>query len=97
MGDQAEALNCPIHVISSIETGNTPLPSDYLNRLKQWLQLNDGEHTDLLKRAPGIVVDFRPRNSTSNRSTNMRLFRKVRPECRPDKSETLEKNYWSRP
>jgi hypothetical protein len=77
MGDQAEALSCPIHVISSIETGNTPLPSGYLNSLKEWLQLNDREHADLLKRAPGIVVDFRPRNSTSNRSTNMRLFRKV--------------------
>ena len=77
MGDQAEALNCPIHLISSIETGNSPLPPDYLNRFKQWLQLSESEHADLLKRAPGIVLNFCNRGSKSNRSTSMRLFRKV--------------------
>jgi hypothetical protein len=77
MGDQAEALNCSIHLISSIETGSAVLPADYLIRLRQWLQLSEIEHADLLKRAPSIVLAFPARGSRSNSSTNMRLFRKV--------------------
>jgi hypothetical protein len=77
MGDQAEALNCPIHLISSIETGSAVLPPDYLNRLKQWLHLSEVEQADLLKRAPGVVLNFSQRGAKSNKSTNMRLFRKV--------------------
>ncbi len=77
MGDQAQALDCEVHYISAIETGKIAPPTEYLEKLRGWLKLNDGQYEVLLKRTKFSVVDIGHHFSTSNHSTSMRLFRKI--------------------
>lgn len=77
MGDQARALGCNAYEISSIETGQTEPTAEYLKKLSDWLDLDDAQYKALLKRSENNVIDMRQRFSTSNKSTSMRLFRKI--------------------
>jgi hypothetical protein len=75
MGDQADAFACPIHAISSIETGREQPSDEYMRRFSTWLHLTDQEHEDLVRRIRSNVVKF-PKLATTN-SPSMRLFRKI--------------------
>lgn len=77
MGAQAEALGCAVYEISSIETGRIAPSTEYLAKLGKWLNLNDRQYDELVKRARSNVIDFRTRGSFSNNSSSMRLFRRI--------------------
>jgi transcriptional regulator with XRE-family HTH domain len=78
LGDQAEALGCEPSEISSIEMGVSPLPANYSQRLVDWLNLNESEQRDLLKKVETNVVAFPRRTSTGgDKTSSMRLFRKI--------------------
>jgi hypothetical protein len=77
MGDQAEALACEVHYISSIETGKVAPPPRYIEGLKSWLNLDHHEYLELMKRGQGNVIPFPARHMGGNNSTSMRLFRKI--------------------
>jgi hypothetical protein len=77
MGDQADALRTEPHEISAIETGKAPLPPGYSQKLINWLQLSEQEQRELLRKIESNVVAF-PRNTTGgDRTSAMRLFRKI--------------------
>jgi transcriptional regulator with XRE-family HTH domain len=77
IGDQADAFGAEPHEISAIETGRSPLSSQYSQKLVDWLRLNDQEKMELLKKVENNVVAF-PRNTASGDKTSaMRLFRKI--------------------
>jgi transcriptional regulator with XRE-family HTH domain len=77
MGDQARALQCEVHYISSIETGTLAPPEDYIEKFRAWLGISDAEYALLLKRGKSNVVGFDVTFSTRNNSRSMRLFRKI--------------------
>jgi hypothetical protein len=77
MGAQAEALGFEVSHISSIETGRIAPPAGYATRLAKWLNLDQRQFDELVKRTPGNVIPFRNRGSVSNNSSSMRLFRRV--------------------
>jgi transcriptional regulator with XRE-family HTH domain len=76
MGDQAAAMSCPVHYISSVETGKIDPTVEYIETFCRWLELDDAQRETLRKRNLSSVVNLR-RFSKSNQSTSMRLFRKV--------------------
>jgi hypothetical protein len=77
IGDQADALGCDPHEISGIETGKCPLPPHYSQKFTDWLNLEERERRELLKRVESNVVAF-PRHATGGDKTGaMRLFRKI--------------------
>lgn len=77
MADQAIALHCSVHFISAIETGKITACNDYVNKLANWLHLNEKEYNSLKKRSKASVINLQEQFSKSNQSTSMRLFRKV--------------------
>jgi transcriptional regulator with XRE-family HTH domain len=77
MGDQADYFGCPIHLISAIEVGKEAPPHAYLEKFSQWLNLNEEQNRELVKRAPTNIIQFPTRGSVSNNSRSMRLFRKI--------------------
>jgi hypothetical protein len=77
MGDQANAFACPVHVISSIETGKVAPSEPYVEQFRTWLGLTDAQYSDLIKRTRSNVIELRRRRSYGNNTTSMRLFRKV--------------------
>ena len=77
MGDQAEALTCEVHHISSIETGKVAPSPQYIEKLKNWLNLDHHEYLDLMKRSQGNVIAFPARHAGGSNSRSMRLFRKI--------------------
>lgn len=77
MGDQAKALSCDVHHISSIETAKLTPNSEYLEKIRQWLLLDDKEFAILKRRTKSNIVNMKPVFSTSNNSTSMRLFQKI--------------------
>jgi len=77
IGDQAEALGAEPHEISAIETGKLPLPTQYSQKLSDWLQLNEHERIELLRRVEGNVLPFRRHIVGGEKTNAMRLFRKI--------------------
>jgi hypothetical protein len=77
MGDQAEAFGCAIHFISSIETGKVPLPENYVERFRDWLNLSADQYRDLVKRRHNNVINLQIVRFTRDNSKSMRLFRKI--------------------
>jgi transcriptional regulator with XRE-family HTH domain len=77
MADQALAFDCPVSLISSIESGRENPPREYLDHFRKWLNLNDSQHSDLIKRTRSNVVALRQLRSAANNTTSMRLFRKI--------------------
>jgi len=77
MGDQADALGYAVHQISSIEIGKTLPSEEYIEKLSNWLNLNEQTRKELKKRAQSNVINFPIRNSTANNSSSMRLFRRI--------------------
>jgi transcriptional regulator with XRE-family HTH domain len=77
MGDQARAFDCPIHSISSIEAGRETPTDKYIERFRKWLDLDETQYSDLIKRTRSNVVELRRKRSYTNNSTSMRLFRKI--------------------
>jgi len=47
MADQSNATGFPTSLISQIETGAVGLPEDYMNKLVEWMQLEDLESHQL--------------------------------------------------
>lgn len=77
IGDQADALGAEPHEISAIETGKSPPPPHYSQRVSDWLGLNEQEKRELLKKIESNVVAFRHSTAGGERTTAMRLFRKI--------------------
>ena len=77
MGDQAEALDTEPHEISAIETGKSPIPAGYLHNVISWLNLNEQEQRDLFKRVESNVVALRRHTGGGDKTSAMRLFRKI--------------------
>ena len=77
MGDQARAFQCEVLHISAIETGRTEPTDEYIEKFRNWLALENGEHHLLIKRGKSNVSALSPRFSTRNDSGSMRLFRKI--------------------
>jgi hypothetical protein len=77
MGDQAKALECDVHYVSAIETGKIAPPDEYIEKFGRWLGLDTTQCASLRKRSKANVIDLRQKFSTSNRSSSMRLFRRV--------------------
>ncbi len=77
MGDQAEALGCAVHLISAIETGRVAPTADYLESFRSWLALDDAQYKSLLRRSKNNVVELRHKFSAGEKSSSMRLFRKI--------------------
>jgi transcriptional regulator with XRE-family HTH domain len=79
MLDHAEALGLPVHQISGIETGQISTTDDYLRKLADWLGLNEREMQELRKRVPvpNNVISFRGKTAVAEKTTTMRLFRKI--------------------
>jgi hypothetical protein len=77
MGEQAEALKCEVHHVSAVETGKIEPSDEYIEKFRRWLGLDDSQYNALKKRSKANVVDLRQRFSTSNRSSSIRLFRKI--------------------
>jgi transcriptional regulator with XRE-family HTH domain len=77
MGDQAEAMKCAVHYVSAVETGKIEPSDDYIETLGRWLQLNDSQYNALKKRRKANIIDLRQRFSTGDRSSSVRLFRKI--------------------
>jgi transcriptional regulator with XRE-family HTH domain len=77
IGDQADAFGAEPHEISSVETGRSPLPPQYSQKLADWLRLNDQERMELLKKVESNVVAFRRNTSSGDKTSAMRLFRKI--------------------
>ena len=77
LGDQADALGYQPCEISSIEMGVSAPPSQYPQKLIHWLQLNEQEQRELLKRLETNVVAFSRRGIGGPRTSSMRLFRKI--------------------
>jgi len=77
MGDQAVAMKCEVYYVSGVETGKIVPPAEYIEKFRQWLQLDDSQYNALKKRSKSNVIDLRQRFSTSNQSSSIRLFRKI--------------------
>lgn len=77
IGDQADAFACQPHEISAVETGKTLAPDLYAQKFVDWLGLNDQEKRDLLKRIDSNVISFPGPKGGGDKSTSMRLFRKI--------------------
>jgi hypothetical protein len=77
IGDQADALGYEPAVISSIETGQSAPPPQYLPRFVDWLRLNEQEQKELFRRIESNVISFSRRTGGSDKSSAMRLFRKI--------------------
>jgi transcriptional regulator with XRE-family HTH domain len=77
IGDQADAFGAEPHEISAIETGKSPLPPQYSQKLVNWLRLNEQEKRELLRRAESNVVAFRRSTPGGDKTSAMRLFRKI--------------------
>jgi len=77
IGDQADAFGAEPHEISAIETGNSPAPPLYSQKLIDWLGLNEQEQRDLIRKVESNVVAL-PRHIGGGDKTNaMKLFRKI--------------------
>jgi hypothetical protein len=81
LGDQADALGYQPSEISSIEMGHAPLPPGYAMRLTEWLRLNEQEQRELLKKIEGNVIAFPRRSTGGDKTSSMRLFRKISKMC----------------
>jgi hypothetical protein len=77
IGDQADALGAQPYEISEIETGKTPIPPRYSQKMIEWLRLNDQEQRELLKRIDSNVVAFPRQKAGGDKTSAMRLFRKI--------------------
>jgi len=77
IGDQADALGSEPHEISAIETGRSPLPPRYSEKFVAWLQLNEQEKRELLRKTESNVVAFRHHTAGGDKTSAMRLFRKI--------------------
>lgn len=77
IGDQAEALGAEPHEISAIETGRSPPAPHYYHKLSEWLHLNDQERKELLGKMESNIVPFQRHMASGNKTTAMRLFRKI--------------------
>jgi hypothetical protein len=77
IGDQADVFGTEPHEISAIETGKSPAPLHYSQKLIDWLCLDEQEQRDLLRKAESNVVAL-PRSTAGGNKTNaMKLFRKI--------------------
>jgi hypothetical protein len=90
LGDQADALGCQPCEISSIEMGHSPLPPHYARRLVDWLRLNEQEQRELLKRIESNVVAFPRSTASGDKTSSMRLFRKIS-KMRPNEIRSFGK------
>lgn len=77
MGDQADAFGCLPYEISAIEVGKTRPEREYIAKFVNWLRLSEHQRRDLEKRIGSNVIPFLRAQSGGDRSTSMRLFRKI--------------------
>jgi hypothetical protein len=77
IGDQADAFGAEPYEISAIETGKSPLPPQYSQKLVAWLRLNDQERIELFKKVESNVVAFRRVTASGDKTGAMRLFRRI--------------------
>jgi hypothetical protein len=90
IGDQADAFDSEPHEISAIETGKSAIPTLYSQKLINWLQLDEQEQRELLRKIESNVVAF-PRNTAGgDRTSAMRLFRKIS-KMNPNEIRTFSK------
>ena len=77
VGDQADAFGCEPFEISSIETGQSPLPPHYSRKFIEWLSLDKQEQRDLLRKVESNVVSFPRHTAGGDKTSAMRFFRKI--------------------
>jgi hypothetical protein len=77
IGDQADVFGAEPHEISAIETGKSSPPPHYSQKLINWLNLNEQEQRDLLRKAEGNVVVLSRSTAGGDKTNAMKLFRKI--------------------
>jgi transcriptional regulator with XRE-family HTH domain len=90
LGDQADAFGLQPYEICEIETGKAPAPRHYSQKLSQWLALDEQEQRELFKRVDNNIVALHRSSPGGNRTSSMRLFRKIS-KLRPNEIRNFSK------
>ena len=77
MGDQADFMNLSVHEISAVECGLRTPSEQYVQNFRNWMNLDDGEFSDLKRKIRSNVVELTRVKSTGNNGRSIRLFRKI--------------------
>ena len=77
MGDQADALDIDVSLISAIEAGAESPTPDYIDRVARWLDLSPSEMQDAKKRGTAAIIAFPVVKHITSNNKSVRFFRKI--------------------